>query len=123
MTPRELKAHKKAPKHLKEIPVFKPQKRNKLPKPFKSFGGSRIESTGMIDVSSDHVAFMYGGMDKSLLIARSTLIYFADLRTGVSVQYSSFIGIRVTKDSIARRHAEPTTITLIEYYPERPNWP
>jgi hypothetical protein len=39
MTPRDLKAHKTAPKHLKEIPVFKPQKRNKLPKPFKTLGG------------------------------------------------------------------------------------
>jgi len=59
MTPYDLKSHKTATKRLKEIPVFKPQKRNKLPKPFKSLGGSRIESTGLIDVSDDHVAMMY----------------------------------------------------------------
>ena len=59
MTPHELRHHKLVAKHLTEIPVFKPQKRNKLPKPFKSLGGARIESTGLIDVSMDHVAFMY----------------------------------------------------------------
>lgn len=59
MTPRDLKAHKTALKQLKEIPAFKPQKRNKLPKPFKGLGGPRIESTGFMDVSADHVAFMY----------------------------------------------------------------
>jgi len=59
MTPRDLKAHKEAAKHLREIPVFKPQKRNKLPKPFKGLGGPRIEATGMLDVSADHVALMY----------------------------------------------------------------
>jgi hypothetical protein len=59
MTPRELKAHKTASKHLKEIPVFKPQKRGKLPKPFKGLGGTRIECTGIIPVSDDHVVIMY----------------------------------------------------------------
>ena len=59
MKPSELKAHKLASKQLKEIPVFKPQKRNKLPRPFKTLGGVRIESTGMLDVSDTHVAFMY----------------------------------------------------------------
>ncbi len=59
MTPSELKLHKMAPKQLKEIPVFKPQKRNKLPKPFKTLGGPRIESTGMLNVSDTHIAFMY----------------------------------------------------------------
>lgn len=59
MTPRNLLAHKTAHKQLTEIPGFKPQKRNKLPKPFKQLGGPRIQSTGMLDVSDDHVAFMY----------------------------------------------------------------
>jgi hypothetical protein len=59
MTPRELMAHKTAPKHLRETPTFKPQKRNKLPKPFQNLGGPRIESTGMLDVSVDHVALMF----------------------------------------------------------------
>lgn len=59
MTPRELKAHKTAPKLLNEIPAFKPQKRNKLPKPLKGLGGPRIESTGMMSVSDHHVALMY----------------------------------------------------------------
>lgn len=59
MTPSELKMHKMAIKQLKEIPVFKPLKRNKLPRPFKTLGGPRIESTGMIEVSDTHVVFMY----------------------------------------------------------------
>lgn len=46
-------------KQLKETPIFKPQRRNKLPKPFKTLGGSRINATSMMDVSTDHVVFMY----------------------------------------------------------------
>lgn len=59
MLPHELRAHKRAPKKLKEEPIFKPQKRGKLPKPFKGLGGQRIESTGILDVSDDHVVLMY----------------------------------------------------------------
>jgi hypothetical protein len=59
MTPHDLQNHKKAPKKLEKIPVFKPQARHKLPKPFKKLGGPRIESTGMMNVSADHVAFMF----------------------------------------------------------------
>lgn len=70
MTPRDLLAHKLAPKTLKEIPDFKPQKRNKLPKPFKGLGGPKIQSTGMIDVSGDHVAIMYW-RDGAILTDRS----------------------------------------------------
>lgn len=55
MTPRDLLDHKRAPKWLAELPEFKPQKRNKLPRPFHRIGGSRIESTGLIDVSDTHV--------------------------------------------------------------------
>lgn len=58
MTPRDLKAHKTVPKRLTEIPTFKPQKRNKLPKPLKGLGGPKVESTGMLEVSVDHVALM-----------------------------------------------------------------
>lgn len=59
MTPRELKAHKNAAKQLPEVPVFKLQKRNKLPRPFSKVGGPRIHCTGMLDVSVDHVAVMF----------------------------------------------------------------
>lgn len=59
MTPHDLKSHKTAVKQLKEVPVFKPQKRNKLPRPFNKMGGPKIHSTGMLDVSDSHVAFMY----------------------------------------------------------------
>lgn len=59
MTPHDLKSHKVAAKQLKEVPVFKIQKRNKLPKPFNKLGGPRIQSTGLLDVSESHVAFMY----------------------------------------------------------------
>lgn len=74
MTPQELKAHKLALKQLNEIPVFKPQKRNKLPKPFKNLGGPRIESTGMLDVSAEHVAFMFW-KDGQILTDRSFFGY------------------------------------------------
>lgn len=59
MKPRDLLAHKVATKQLSAIPNFKPQKRNKLPKPLHKLGGPRIESTGMLDLSIDHVAIMY----------------------------------------------------------------
>lgn len=55
MHPRDLLAHKLAPKSLQEIPVFKGLKRGKLPRPFHKMGGDRVESTGLIDVSSSHV--------------------------------------------------------------------
>lgn len=74
MTPRELKAHKLAAKQLKSALVFKPRKRNKLPKPFKGLGGSRIQSTGMLDVSDTHVAFMYW-RDGPILTDRSFYAY------------------------------------------------
>lgn len=59
MTPHDLKSHKIAAKQMKDAPVFKRQKRNKLPRPFNKLGGARIQSTGMMDVSDNHVAFMY----------------------------------------------------------------
>jgi hypothetical protein len=55
MTPRDLKAHKETPKRLESKPVFKPQARKKLPKPLHRVGGPRIESTGLLNVSADHV--------------------------------------------------------------------
>jgi hypothetical protein len=59
MSPSELKAHKLAPKQLKEVPKFSPQKRNKLQKPLKGIGGPRILSTGLLNVSDEHTAFMF----------------------------------------------------------------
>ncbi|MBC7490189.1 MAG: hypothetical protein H7240_09795 [Glaciimonas sp.] len=69
-----MRTHKKAPKQFQAIPVFKPQARKKLPKPFKQLGGPRIESTGMMDVSADHVAFMYW-RDGDILTDRSFFAY------------------------------------------------
>lgn len=74
MNPRDLRAHKKAPKRLESTPVFKSQARKKLPKPFHKLGGPRIESTGMIDVSADHVVFMYW-RDGPILTDRSFYAY------------------------------------------------
>lgn len=59
MTPREIYQHKLAAKQLAKVPVFKPQKRGKLPRPFVKMGGPRIHCTGMLDVSADHQAIMY----------------------------------------------------------------
>lgn len=59
MTPRNLRSHKKAEKQFPTDPVFKSLKRGKLPRPFARLGGPRIHSTGMVDVSKDHVAMMY----------------------------------------------------------------
>lgn len=82
MTPRDLKAHKKAPKQMNEIPVFRVQKRNKLPKPFRGLGGPKIESTGMIDVSVNHSALMYW-RDGPILTDRSFFGYlFCRLANG-----------------------------------------
>lgn len=70
MTPKELKAHKIAHKQLVTTPVFAPLKRNKLPKPLKGIGGPRIQSTGILDVSSDHSVVMYW-RDGQILTDRS----------------------------------------------------
>ena len=58
MTPKDLRAHKLLPKQLRSSPEFKLQKRGKLPKPFNRLGGSRIYTTGMLDVSDNHVVLM-----------------------------------------------------------------
>jgi len=70
MTPEELKKHKSLRKQLKKIPEFSAQRRNKLPKPFNKLGGSRIQSTGMVDVSDTHAVFMYW-IDGEILTDRS----------------------------------------------------
>jgi len=82
MIKRDLRAHKATPKRLTDVPTFKPQARNKLPKPFKKLGGERIRSTGMLEVSDDHVAFMFW-RDGALLTDRSFYGYlFARLAEG-----------------------------------------
>ena len=59
MTPREIYQHKLAAKQLQKLPVFKPLKRGKLPRPFARVGGPRVHCTGMLDVSDTHQAVMY----------------------------------------------------------------
>jgi len=60
MTPQELLAHKGAPKNLSSTPTFSQLKRGRLEKPFDRVGGSSIFSTGLIEVSSEHlVHFLY----------------------------------------------------------------
>ena len=54
MTPHELVAHKKSEKRLADLPAFKPMKKGKLPKPFKTMGGPRLFATDIIDVSDTH---------------------------------------------------------------------
>lgn len=54
MDARELQNQKKQPKRLTMQPVFKPLKKNKLPKPFKTMGGQRLAATDLIDVSPSH---------------------------------------------------------------------
>ena len=56
MEPRELAAHKAAPKVLTVTPSFTPLKKGKLPKPFNKTGGARFQSTGMLKLSDDHSA-------------------------------------------------------------------
>ncbi|MFL9610204.1 hypothetical protein ACKF11_08985 [Methylobacillus sp. Pita2] len=58
MLPKDLKAHKACSKRLPVNPEFKPQKRNKLPRPFHKLGGPRVHTTGMIDVSEHHKVIM-----------------------------------------------------------------
>lgn len=57
MTPRDLKAHKIAPKQLKDFPEFKARKR--MQRPFKHVGGPRIFSSGILEVSDTHSALMF----------------------------------------------------------------
>lgn len=56
MEPKELAAHKAAPKFLTSTPAFKPLKRGKLPKPLNKIGGARVHSTELIQVSDTHRA-------------------------------------------------------------------
>lgn len=60
MTPKELVAHKAAPKVLDEIPTFKPMKRGKWPKPFHKMGSARTHATDFVAVSDTHaVVFLW----------------------------------------------------------------
>lgn len=54
MTPKELTQHKNAAKQLRGMPVFKPLKRGKLPKPFHKMGAARLMSTDLLSVSDSH---------------------------------------------------------------------
>lgn len=56
MTPQDLRAHKGAPKALGQIPSFKPIKKGTLPAPFNRHKSKRLQSTGMIEVSSEYAA-------------------------------------------------------------------
>lgn len=57
MTPKELHAHKIAPKQLEQIPTFKQIKKGSLPAPFHRLKSSkRVHSTGMLDVAENYVA-------------------------------------------------------------------
>ena len=80
MKPRDLRDHKKVSKQLTAIPVFKPLKRNSLPKPFKKFGGPRFWSSGMIDVSAEHVVMMLW-RDGDILTDRSFYAYLLCTRS------------------------------------------
>lgn len=60
MDPRELRNQKEQPKRLTAPPVFKPLKKNKLPKPFKTMGSPRLAATDLIAVSPSHeLIFMW----------------------------------------------------------------
>lgn len=70
MLPRQLRAQKNQPKRLAELPPFKVMKKGKLPRPFSKMGGSRMWSTGLIDVSDSHqVIFIW--RDGDVLTDRS----------------------------------------------------
>lgn len=82
MTPKELKDHKLVAKQLSGVPVFKALKRGKLPKPLHQLGGPRVRSTGMLEVSADHVVVMYW-RDGAIFTDRSFYGYlFCRLRDG-----------------------------------------
>lgn len=58
MTPKELALHKAAYKQLQCVPVYKPLKRNKLPKPLHKMGSLRIQATDLLAVSDTHRVVM-----------------------------------------------------------------
>ena len=60
MEPRELKAHKDAPKTLNSYPAFKPlnKKSNSFPRPLDALGRRKnAHATGLLSVSDTHSAF------------------------------------------------------------------
>ena len=60
MNPKELAAHKSAPKRMATLPSFKAMKRGKLPKPLHKMGGPRLQGTEVVEVSDTHRAiFMW----------------------------------------------------------------
>lgn len=60
MHPKELAAHKCAPKLLAAAPRFRKLARNALPKPFNRIGRQGSQSTDLLAVSDDHrVLFMW----------------------------------------------------------------
>lgn len=60
MSPKELAAHKATAKRLATVPVFKPIKRGKLPKPLHKMGSPRLQATDLIAVSDTHrIVFMW----------------------------------------------------------------
>lgn len=70
MNPHALRSHKKMSKRLNGPLTFKPMKRNKLPKPFKTMGGARLFTTELVDVSDKHqVIFVW--RDGELLTDRA----------------------------------------------------
>ncbi len=56
MLPKELAAHKLAPKRLVGIPAFRAMKKGKLPKPLHKMGGPRLHATDLTAVSDTHRA-------------------------------------------------------------------
>ena len=70
MDARELRSQKRQAKRLTAQPAFKSLKRNKLPKPFKTMGGSRLFATDLIDVSASH-QLIFVWRDGPLLTDRS----------------------------------------------------
>ncbi|MFZ6732050.1 hypothetical protein ACO0LG_09035 [Undibacterium sp. Ji42W] len=65
MEPSDLLEHKHSHKRLASQPQFKPMKKGKFPKPFKTMGGMRLHSTDLIDVSDTHcVIFIWRDGDE-----------------------------------------------------------
>jgi len=61
-----LRLHKSRPKRLIDVPVFKPAKRGRLPKPLHQVGGARMHITDLLTVGgSYHACFLW--RDGSLL--------------------------------------------------------
>lgn len=82
MLPRELRSHKNASKVLRAVPVFRKLKRGALPPPLHRMGGSRYESTGLLQLSDSHLVHFLARNGETLIDRQFFAHLFVKLADG-----------------------------------------